>query len=151
RLAVEPGSLGDSQTLADLARQWGADRLVIDGYQFGGGYQRSLKEAGLWVLVVDDYGHADHYCADGVLNQNLHAREGLYGHREPGVRLLLGVRYALLRREFTRWRGWERSIPAEAGKLLVTLGGSDPENVTDKAVRALGRPEAGTWETVAVV
>jgi UDP-2,4-diacetamido-2,4,6-trideoxy-beta-L-altropyranose hydrolase len=151
RLAVEPGSLGDSHTLADLARQWGADWLAIDGYQFGSGYQLSLKEAGLWLLVVDDYGHAGHYWADAVLNQNLHARESLYDNREPGVRLLLGTRYALLRREFWKWRGWGRPIPEVAGKFMVTLGGSDPDNVTRKVVGALARGGPGRCETVVVV
>ncbi len=49
------------------------------------------------VLAVDDYGHAGHYTADLVLNQNLHAREELYQDREAHTRLLLGNRFALLR------------------------------------------------------
>jgi spore coat polysaccharide biosynthesis predicted glycosyltransferase SpsG len=38
-----------------------------------------------------------------------------------------------LRGEFSKWRGWQRTIPAQARKLLVTLGGSDHENVTLKS------------------
>jgi spore coat polysaccharide biosynthesis predicted glycosyltransferase SpsG len=51
--------------------------------------------------------------------------------------LLLGPRYALLRREFRKWQGWKREIPVVAGKVLVTLGGADPDNVTLKVIKAL--------------
>jgi RimJ/RimL family protein N-acetyltransferase len=43
----------------------------------------------------------------------------------------------LLRREFLRRTAWQREIPRVAGNILVTLGGSDPDNVTKKAVDAL--------------
>lgn len=151
RLGAETGSDEDALATAMLARELGASWVVVDGYRFSGRYQRLLKEAGVRMLAVDDYGHAEHYWADVVLNQNLHAREDLYRDREPGVRLLLGPRFALLRREYMKWRGWQRSYPTVARKVLVTFGGSDPENVTAKAVAALGRlPEAGLEASVVV-
>jgi UDP-2,4-diacetamido-2,4,6-trideoxy-beta-L-altropyranose hydrolase len=120
-----------------LARQLGAAWVVVDGYHFGTDYQQWIKEAGLGLLFIDDEGRGDHYYADLVLNQNIHAHEGLYGAREPYTRLLLGPRYALLRREFWPWRGWRRQVPAVARKILVTLGGGDPDNVTGKVIEAL--------------
>ena len=102
----------------------------MDGYQFNGAYQQSLQHAGLKILYVDDNAHLEHYSADLVLNQNAHAAEDLYQNRERTTRLLLGPRYALLRREFNRWTGWKRDIPQIARKVLLTMGGSDPENVT---------------------
>jgi len=149
RLRTEAGSDEDARATATAARDIGARWAVVDGYHFTGQYQRLLKDAGIRVLVVDDYGHAGHYWADAVLNQNLHARETLYPSREPDVRMLLGPRYALLRREFWKWRGWRRSHPREARKVLVTFGGSDPANVTLKAVTALARlPSADLDVTV---
>ena len=35
-----------------------------------------------YLLVEDDNGHAEHYWADVVLNQNIHASERLYARRE---------------------------------------------------------------------
>jgi UDP-2,4-diacetamido-2,4,6-trideoxy-beta-L-altropyranose hydrolase len=136
-LAAVPGDPEDvSQTIA-LARKIRAGWVVTDGYQFSSHYQHSMKTAGLGLLFIDDYGHADHYFADLVLNQNLYASETTYGHREPYTRLLLGPRYALLRREFWPWRNWSRSIPSAALRLLITLGGSDPHNTTLDVLRAL--------------
>lgn len=151
RLDAETGSDPDARATATLARELGAGWVVVDGYQFSGRYQRLLKEAGMRVLAVDDYGHAEHYWADAVLNQNLHAREALYRDREPGVRLLLGPRYALLRREYEKWRGWRRPHPPVARKVLVTFGGSDPEDVTSKAAAALARLPGGGLEASVVV
>jgi len=111
--------------------------LVIDGYHFDAAYQKCIKEAGYKLLWIDDCGHSDHYYADLVLNQNISADASFYAHREPDTRLLLGTRYALLRREFKQWCGWQREIPTVARKVLVTLGGGDPENVTLKVVQAL--------------
>jgi UDP-2,4-diacetamido-2,4,6-trideoxy-beta-L-altropyranose hydrolase len=113
--------------------------LTVDGYHFDAAYQEGVKGAGYNLLWIDDYGQAEHYYADLVLNQNISAAASWYAHREPYTRLLMGPRYALLRREFERWQGWQRQIPARAGKVLVTLGGADQNNVTLKVIQALSR------------
>ncbi|MGD0283921.1 MAG: UDP-2,4-diacetamido-2,4,6-trideoxy-beta-L-altropyranose hydrolase [Dissulfurispiraceae bacterium] len=143
-----PGSDDDARQTVELARLQNAAWVVVDGYQFGGNYQRLIKESGLQLLVLDDYGHAEHYWADLVLNQNLHANESLYRNREPYTRLLLGVRFALLRREFLKWQGWQREIPTVASKVLVTVGGGDPDNVTLRMMEALGRIDIPGIEAV---
>jgi UDP-2,4-diacetamido-2,4,6-trideoxy-beta-L-altropyranose hydrolase len=146
----EPGSAADAEHMAALARKAGAAWVVVDGYQFKGAYQRRLREAGLKVLTVDDNGEVEHYCADLVLNQNLHARASLYHEREPHTRLLLGPRFAMLRREFWGWRGWKRDVPPTARKLLVTLGGSDPDKVTGNVLAALNEVNAPGLEVVVI-
>ena len=137
RVAVRAGSAADAEETAQLAHKHSASWVVVDGYEFGTEYQASLKSRGLKVLFIDDNGHAGHYSADLVLNQNAHAREAFYPSRDPSTRLLLGPRFAMLRREFTSWRGWNRETPAVARRLLVTMGGSDPGNVTEQAVQAI--------------
>jgi len=112
-------------------------RVVLDGYHFGSDYQLGIKAAGFKLLVVDDYGHADFYHADWVLNQNISAREELYAKRSPDTKLLLGPKFAMLRKEFLAYKGWQREIAPVAKKILVTLGGSDPDNVTLKVIQAL--------------
>jgi UDP-2,4-diacetamido-2,4,6-trideoxy-beta-L-altropyranose hydrolase len=111
--------------------------FVVDGYHFDATYQKSIKAAGYKLLWIDDYGHAAHYYADLVLNQNISADPSFYIHREPYTQLLLGTRFVLLRREFKRWQGWHRETPPVGRKVLVTMGGADPDNVTLKAIQAL--------------
>lgn len=134
---AEPGSLDDAKQTADLAHAIGIDWIVLDGYQFSGRFQQVLKEAGIRLLVLDDYGHAEHYWADLVLNQNAYAEPSPYRNREPHTQLLLGTRFVLLRREFAKWRAWRREIPETARKILVTLGGSDADNATLKVIQAI--------------
>lgn len=151
RLDVAPGSPDDAAQTAALAQRLGASWVVEDGYHFGTDYQHAVKEAGLRLLAIDDYGHADHYVADLVLNQNISADASLYASREPATQLLLGTDYTLLRREFKRWRGWQRMIPDVARNVLVTMGGSDPNNVTDKVIEALAQAPADEMEAIIVV
>jgi len=148
-LAAKPGSREDACATAALAREKAAAWVVVDGYCFDANYQRVVKDANFSLLFLDDNAHAAHYCADLVLNQNLHAREEMYAHCEPHTKLLLGPRYSLLRREFLRWREWKREFPEVARKLLVTMGGADPENVTAQTLGAL-EPLAGLEVKVAV-
>ena len=150
-LSAASGGGADAKELAQIANQQNADWVVVDGYHFDADYQRDLKEAGLRVLFFDDYGHAKHYCADFVLNQNLGADENLYRNREPQTRLLLGTRFVQLRNEFSKWRDWRRTIPPRAEKILVTLGGSDSENVTLKAVQAIQQIPDSNCETTIVI
>ena len=136
-LAATCASIEDAREAAGLCRGMDAEWIVVDGYQFDGAYQRALKDASFSVFFFDDCGDARYYSADIVLNQNLQASEELYNNREPKTRLLLGPRYALMRREFRDRLPFNRDFPDTAGKVLVTLGGADFENVTLKVVQAL--------------
>jgi UDP-2,4-diacetamido-2,4,6-trideoxy-beta-L-altropyranose hydrolase len=150
-LSVEIGSAEDAAETAKLARQFDVNLVVVDGYHFGAKYQEIIKEFELKLLFIDDYGHAKQYYADIILNQNIHAEEELYTNRQPYTQLLLGTSYSLLRREFWQWRGWQRSLPLVAKKLLITLGGADPDNVTLKVIQGLQQVEVEGLEAVVVV
>ena len=135
-----------SQVLAAHPDSW----VVLDGYHLDPTYQRQIKQAGHRLLVIDDMAHLSHYYADVVLNQNINAEQLRY-RCEPYTRLLLGTRYVLLRSEFLAWREWQREIPKVARKVLVTLGGGDPDNQTLKVIRALQQVDVDGLEAVVVV
>ena len=137
RLTASAAGAEDAERTVRLACQRASNWVVVDGYRFGSDYQTHLKRAGLKVLFLDDYGHARRYSADVILNQNPHASEALYPNREPSTRLLLGPRFVLLRQEFGVWSKWRREIPPVARKVLATMGGSDPENITRRVAEAI--------------
>ncbi len=112
--------------------------VVLDGYHFDTHYQRSIKNNGNPLLIIDDIVHFDHYVADIILNQNIYAGELSYSC-EPETKLLLGTDYVLLREEFLAYKNWNRKIPEVAKKILVTMGGGDPNNVTLKVLKALNQ------------
>ena len=131
------GSSTDAERTARIAQQVGATWIVADGYVFGPAFQQRVHDEGLALMVVDDNGEIGRYQAELVLNQNVHADQTMYRQREASTRLLLGSRYALLRRDFLRWCSWQRDIPELARRVVVTLGGGDADNVAQKAVEAL--------------
>jgi len=136
-IQVEPGTTEDSQRTFETAGLSRSDWVVVDGYRFSAAYQHALKSSGLKVLFLDDNAHCDYYWADLVLNQNPYADPALYANRSSETRLLVGLKYALLRREFRRFAAWQRSIPAVALKVLITLGGTDGGNFTLRVLQAL--------------
>lgn len=127
---------------------------MVDGYHFDVDYQRQIRNAGFKLLAVDDYGHCDLWCADAILNQNIYAPDYTYESEVPGCQLMLGTKFALLRRDFIESKkasdteppptADEDELPESSNpllrssdrkphrieRLLLTLGGSDPDNVT---------------------
>ncbi len=131
-----PGGGGDLQQTLDLAFLHKAAWVVVDGYHFDAHYISRLQNA-VPVLLIDDNGELDSYSSELVLNQNAHASEGMYAKRTPRTQLLLGPRYALLRKEFTVYRDWVRSVSEPGTRVLLTMGGSDPRDLTPRILSAL--------------
>lgn len=150
-VTASPGTRQDAAQIAALAGTHHASWVVVDGYQFDLEYQRNLKTAGLRVLFLDDTGQCESYCADVVLNQSIHASERTYGNRESYTQLLLGPQYVTLRREFEKWREWKRQIPAVGRRLLVTIGGSDPDKLTFRLIEALSKNCLPSMATTVVI
>lgn len=148
-LSAAPYGPEDACETASLAKAKGVEWVVVDGYGFGSDYQNVLKQNGLRVIFLDDYGHAGSYSADIILNQNVSAREEWYSKRDSGSRLLIGADYILLRREFLEWREKRTARTGAVRHVLVTLGGADPANITGKALRAMAR--AGFSGTISVI
>jgi len=142
------GSERDANNLAELSDKCDAAWVAVDGYQFDSAYQYRIKDADFRLLWIDDTGHCAPYCADFVLNQNSYAHPGMYPSCDST--LLLGSRYALLREEFLPWRSWQRDFPLEARHLLITMGGSDPQNFTAHVLGALGKLDVDIEITVVI-
>jgi len=110
--------------------------FVLDGYHFEADYQQSIREAGARLVVIDDYNHLPNYHANFLLNQNLGAEQLSYQCGSHTYQML-GSRYALLRTDFLAWHNWEHKITDIGSKILITMGGADPDNVTHKVTTLL--------------
>jgi UDP-2,4-diacetamido-2,4,6-trideoxy-beta-L-altropyranose hydrolase len=131
-LQLDGGADGEQ---AALAARWpeGCDLLVVDHYRRDAGFEDGCRPWARRIMVIDDLADRSHAC-DILLDQTLGRVAGDYEGLVPAqCRLLLGSRYALLRPEFAAAReaaiGRRRS-PGPAARILVALGGSDPDNVT---------------------
>jgi len=126
------------ETAADVGRDFGARYAVLDGYHFGEADQKAIKDAGMRLLVVDDRGETATAVADVILNQNATASAELYAQRP--AKLLLGLTYALIRREFRV--ASSHKTREDVLRVLVTFGGADPANLTPVAMEALAPLDA---------
>jgi UDP-2,4-diacetamido-2,4,6-trideoxy-beta-L-altropyranose hydrolase len=131
------GSLEDAHATARLAIQGDYDCVVADHYGIGSKFQGILQDSGIKQLLLDDDGRRDAYRSDLVLNQNIYADKKMYKRILPTTRLLLGSRFALIRDEFLKRKNGHRPTSPKVSRLLVTMGGSDPNNVTLKVLNAI--------------
>lgn len=146
--AAHSESKNDLTITLETAKKMGANWIVTDGYHFDLAYQQGIRRAGFKLLCVDDYNHLPKYEADVLLNQNIGAEELSY-HCNPKCRKLLGTKYVMLRREFRLAKPRPRS--GSVRTILVTMGGSDPDNATLKVIEAFSQLEVLDVEVKVVV
>lgn len=108
---------------------------LADSYYVTEEYFRRIREY-MPVAYVDDKGLTG-LSVDVLINYNIFAEEGLYKELSGSARLLLGPRYAPLRKEF---RNREYEVREKACRVLLTTGGADKYNL---AGRFLERALAG--------
>jgi UDP-2,4-diacetamido-2,4,6-trideoxy-beta-L-altropyranose hydrolase len=120
--AVSPGSV---ETMRP-------DVIVADSYSLTSRHLEALR--GIAPLVVIDDLADRFFPADIVVNSSPHA-PGLKYRALPGTRFLLGPEYAILWSEFAEFP--TRRIEGKVRRILVTMGGGDPLNLTPRAVRAI--------------
>lgn len=149
RLNAAVGSREDAQLTLAFARKTEASWVVVDGYRFLPEYIQILKAVGMRALQFDDDGRFERYEADVVLNSNIAATPDQYRARRENTQLLLGSEYILLRPEFLA-ESRSHDVSPVARRILVTMGGSDAENVTWKVMRAL-LPLRGEYEVRVVI
>jgi UDP-2,4-diacetamido-2,4,6-trideoxy-beta-L-altropyranose hydrolase len=112
--------------------------VCCDGYHFDAMFTNPLRAAGRRVLQIDDIAHASSYGTDILLNQNTGADELDY-HCEPETVRLLGTNFALIRPEFRRSREVHRVINDRARRIVIAIGGADPYQLRERALRALAK------------
>lgn len=134
------GSSEDAQQTLELAQAFQPDWITLDGYRFDDPFQEIVKRSNIPLFVMDDYRHASHQHADFVLNQNSYASADDYDRHDNSQMLLVGPKYLLLREEFVgahESRSVARKNSNDVRKILVTFGGSDPDNWTLKTLQVL--------------
>jgi UDP-2,4-diacetamido-2,4,6-trideoxy-beta-L-altropyranose hydrolase len=138
RIHATPGGSEDADETVAQAHRLSADWVVIDGDRFGSDFMETVRAAGFRVLLIDDFADRESFPADLIVNPNLDDDGEAYRKRGATARLLTGPSYVLLRREFRQ--GPEKRETRQTGnRILVTLGGSDPENLTPKIADALAQ------------
>ncbi len=116
------------------------DLLVVDSYALDEEWHQKLRYHTDRIMVIDDLVDR-HFDCDILLNQNLGSQKEDYQNKVPNnLELLLGCNYALLRPEFAEFRNQalkKRKNTKEIKNILVSVGGSDTENLTYDILQSL--------------
>jgi UDP-2,4-diacetamido-2,4,6-trideoxy-beta-L-altropyranose hydrolase len=117
------------------------DWLIVDHYGLDAAWEQALRPHVDRILVIDDLANRRHD-GDLLLDQN-YAPAGASRYQDllpPGGRTLLGPAYALLRPEYAQHRQTLRSRDIQVRRVLVFFGGTDPHNLSGRALSALSDP-----------
>ena len=136
-ISAIPGSSDDAAATIAQARQAGANWVVIDGDRFQTGFLKLVHDAGLRVLLIDDFAHREGIPVELIVNPNPGVDSETYRMRAAGAKVLAGPRYCLLRREFRVAAEAAERSERIGNRVLISLGGSDPDNLTPRIAAAL--------------
>lgn len=114
------------------------DWLILDHYDLGVDWERSMRRSAGRLLVIDDFPHRRHEC-DALLDQNVSTGgANRYAGLVPDpCHLMVGPRYALLRQAF---RAAREKLARRSGRLrriLVFFTSGDDRGETLKAMRGI--------------
>lgn len=124
-----------SEILANIKVGW----LVVDHYALDFKWENHLRYCAKNFFVIDDLANRKHD-ADFLLDQNLGRIDNDYRHLvSDKCELLIGGDYALLRPEFSRLRKYSlaRRKVARTKKIIISMGGTDPNNVTGQLLGSI--------------
>lgn len=137
---IEDAELGDTrdaqQTIA-LANELGGEWIFLDGYHFDLRYQKQVRTPGFKVAIMEDHDHCKEWHVDLIVNQNLGAEGKAYQNTLPEGKSLTGCRFALLREEFRACPKREKAQAWPPKRILLTMGGVDPDDTTGLILRSL--------------
>ena len=141
-LSCAPRSNDDAQ----FVLQRNANIVVVDGYEFSREFFAVLEASSTPFAVVDDNAETNAHSPRAVINQNPHASASMYAHLHGNSKLLLGLQYAMVRKEVREVAAM--NLPSREGEVFVAMGGADFLGLTAPIVEALA--ETGLQIRVAV-
>lgn len=136
--------------IQDLKCDW----LVVDHYALDNRWEAQARTFAKQIMVIDDLADRSHDC-ELLLEQNLGRKPEDYQNYVPKqCQLLIGPQYVLLRPEFAKWRAYSlerRKNNPQLKTLLISLGGSDSDNITGQVLTALEKSNLPKYVNIQVI
>ena len=112
------------------------DWLIIDHYQIIKSWETKLAKYVKNIMVIEDYNNFNHHC-DLILNTNIKDNKyDLKYHSLNKNRIhLLGPEYSLIDPIYAKYKKLNKAENSKK-RILVYFGSTDPEKLTEKAIKA---------------
>ncbi|MHB1392787.1 MAG: UDP-2,4-diacetamido-2,4,6-trideoxy-beta-L-altropyranose hydrolase [Clostridia bacterium] len=117
----------EEQKLIAILNENKTDLLIVDSYDVTYDFFKSIKLHVGILAYIDDV-NKFLYPVDIVINGNIGAEDIKYDRYSEGELFLLGVKYNLLKKEFSNLP--RRVINKNISEVMITTGGSDTFNVS---------------------
>lgn len=124
---------------SELEHQTGGikfDCMVVDLYTRTSDMIESYKQHCKALVLIDDLCDLDRYNVNLLINGNVYAEDLDYPVNGRTQRLL-GASYTIIREAFRNIYDVKKVITDSPNRILITFGGSDPENLTLRLVDLL--------------
>lgn len=143
----------DASETISLIQQHGYNAVLVDHYSIDSNWESEIKPLVGCLTVIDDLANRPHQ-ADVLLDQTLMREPSHYSSLvSERTNLLCGVEYALLRDEFFQMRKKVQGrIPRKVvERILITFGGADIDNLTERAIEVLIQSESFLTAEIEVI
>ena len=107
--------------------EYGPDIIINDILNTNSKYTKSLRDKGFFIVDFEDVG-------GGVKYAHL-IFDALYEHKIPLKNLYSGHKYYILKDEFY-YQSFKK-IDKKVNRILLTFGGTDPNNLTEKVLESV--------------
>jgi UDP-2,4-diacetamido-2,4,6-trideoxy-beta-L-altropyranose hydrolase len=116
--------------------------LIVDHYGLGQVWEKEMRPHVHKIMAIDDLAQRPHDC-DLLLDQNyFQDGDSRYNGLVPlNCTKMLGPQFALLRPEFAEAQKNLKSRTKKVQRIFIFFGGTDPDNITGKALVSLSFPE----------
>ncbi|MDR3491457.1 MAG: UDP-2,4-diacetamido-2,4,6-trideoxy-beta-L-altropyranose hydrolase [Gammaproteobacteria bacterium] len=140
------------QTLSYLAKMKQIDWLVVDHYGIDDNWEAACRPYVKKIMIIDDLADRAHDC-DLLLDQNYSAdsMNRYVGLVTDYCKKLLGPYFALMRPEFNEARKKIINRDGKVERLMVSLGGTDASNGTQKVLEAIYLSKCSSLQVDVVV
>ncbi len=132
---------GELYKLEGLIKEKQIKLLLVDSYYVTPGYLQKLEKATHVMYLADN--HAFHYPVDSLICYGAFYEKFHYSEQYTGTELLLGTKYAPLRKEFDSCP--PKQISPKVNHILLTSGGTDEFDMLD---RILGKIDKQRYEHI---
>ncbi len=124
---ITHNSKKDKKDILDKINEYNPDIIINDILNTNSKYIKSLKDKNYFIINFEDLG-------GGIKYANI-VFDALYEHKIPLKNLYSGHKYYILKDEFNYQD--PKVITKEVNNILLTFGGSDPNNFTEKTLEAI--------------
>lgn len=131
-------AVSEAKECIEILSETGISTIFTDSYTIGNDFYRTIRNGGIKSIAMDDLAEIN-IDADMIVNHNPYAYEEMYSGKS-NAEILAGTTYTMIRKEISH-RAPETIIKRGIENILVTLGGSDPENITGRIAEKFDNTE----------